>query len=82
MAAPSDRQKPPSFLSRTATTRTFRLARWVLAIWLYVAITGIIIYVMLYRLQPASLAIARQDLLKLCSTALAAAALPADDILA
>jgi putative membrane protein len=29
-----------------------RLARWTLPIWLYVSITGVIIYVMLYQLFP------------------------------
>ena len=31
-----------------------RIARWTLPIWLYVSVTGVIVYVMLYRLyQPA-----------------------------
>ena len=29
------------------------LARWTLPIWLYVSVTGVMIYVMLYRLYPA-----------------------------
>jgi uncharacterized membrane protein YozB (DUF420 family) len=29
-----------------------RLARWTLPIWLYVSVTGVIIYVMLYHLYP------------------------------
>lgn len=29
-----------------------RLARWTLPIWLYVSVTGVIVYVMLYRLYP------------------------------
>jgi uncharacterized membrane protein YozB (DUF420 family) len=29
-----------------------RLARWTLPIWLYVSITGVVVYVMLYRLYP------------------------------
>jgi uncharacterized membrane protein YozB (DUF420 family) len=29
-----------------------RVARWTLPIWLYVSVTGVIIYVMLYRLFP------------------------------
>jgi protein SCO1/2 len=32
--------------------RHVRLARWTLPIWLYVAITGVIVYWMLYRLYP------------------------------
>lgn len=31
-----------------------RLARWTLPIWLYVSITGVVVYVMLYQLYPAS----------------------------
>jgi uncharacterized membrane protein YozB (DUF420 family) len=30
-----------------------RLARWTLPIWLYVSITGVVIYVMLYQLYPS-----------------------------
>jgi uncharacterized membrane protein YozB (DUF420 family) len=29
-----------------------RLARWTLPIWLYVSVTGVVIYVMLYQLYP------------------------------
>jgi putative membrane protein len=29
-----------------------RLARWTLPIWLYVSVTGVIVYVMLYQLYP------------------------------
>ncbi|MGH7387818.1 MAG: DUF420 domain-containing protein, partial [Candidatus Methylomirabilales bacterium] len=29
-----------------------RVARWTLPIWFYVSVTGIIVYVMLYRLYP------------------------------
>jgi putative membrane protein len=29
-----------------------RLARWTLPIWLYVSVTGVVVYVMLYRLGP------------------------------
>jgi uncharacterized membrane protein YozB (DUF420 family) len=32
--------------------RHVRLARWTLPIWLYVSITGVIVYWMLYRLYP------------------------------
>ncbi|HZV06307.1 MAG TPA: DUF420 domain-containing protein [Gemmataceae bacterium] len=32
--------------------RHMRLARWTLPIWLYVAITGVVVYWMLYRLYP------------------------------
>lgn len=31
-----------------------RLARWTYPIWLYVSVTGVVIYVMLYHLYPAS----------------------------
>jgi putative membrane protein len=33
-------------------TRHRRLARWTLPIWLYVSVTGVVIYVMLYHLFP------------------------------
>ncbi len=29
-----------------------RIARWTLPIWLYVSITGVVVYGMLYRLYP------------------------------
>jgi uncharacterized membrane protein YozB (DUF420 family) len=29
-----------------------QLARWTLPIWLYVSVTGVIVYVMLYHLYP------------------------------
>lgn len=29
-----------------------RIARWVLPIWLYVSVTGVVVYVMLYQLYP------------------------------
>ena len=29
-----------------------RLARWTLPIWLYVSVTGVVVYVMLYRMYP------------------------------
>ncbi len=32
-----------------------RLARWTLPLWLYVSVTGVVIYVMLYQLYPNSL---------------------------
>lgn len=31
-----------------------KLARWTLPIWLYVSVTGVVIYVMLYQLYPAA----------------------------
>jgi protein SCO1/2/putative membrane protein len=34
--------------------RHVRLARWTLPIWLYVSVTGVVVYWMLYRLYPAS----------------------------
>jgi len=30
------------------------VARWTLPIWLYVAITGVVVYLMLYQLYPLS----------------------------
>ena len=30
-----------------------RIARWTLPVWLYVSVTGVIVYVMLYHLAPA-----------------------------
>lgn len=30
-----------------------RLARWTLPLWLYVSVTGVIVYLMLYQLYPA-----------------------------
>ncbi len=33
--------------------RHMRLARWTLPLWLYVSITGVIVYLMLYQLYPA-----------------------------
>lgn len=37
---------------KTQFARHVRVARWTLPIWLYVSITGVIIYVMLYQLFP------------------------------
>jgi uncharacterized membrane protein YozB (DUF420 family) len=34
------------------TNRHKRLARWTLPIWLYVSVTGVVVYWMLYRLYP------------------------------
>jgi protein SCO1/2/putative membrane protein len=33
--------------------RHMRLARWTLPLWLYVSVTGVVVYVMLYHLYPA-----------------------------
>jgi uncharacterized membrane protein YozB (DUF420 family) len=44
-------------LSRAATGRFpahARLARWTLPVWLYVSITGVVVYVMLYHLYPTT----------------------------
>lgn len=30
-----------------------RIARWTLPLWLYVSVTGVIVYVMLYHLYPS-----------------------------
>lgn len=37
-----------------APARHRRLARWTLPIWLYVSVTGVVVYLMLYRLYPAA----------------------------
>ena len=34
--------------------RHVRIARWTLPLWLYVSVTGVIVYLMLYRLYPPS----------------------------
>jgi uncharacterized membrane protein YozB (DUF420 family) len=34
--------------------RHMRIARWTLPIWLYVSITGVVVYWMLYRLYPSA----------------------------
>ena len=34
-------------------TRHRKIARWTLPIWLYVSVTGVIVYLMLYRIYPA-----------------------------
>jgi putative membrane protein len=31
-----------------------RIARWTLPVWLYVSVTGVVVYVMLYHLAPAA----------------------------
>ena len=41
-----------SFRDRRTAHR--RLARWTFPIWLYVSVTGVAIYVMLYHLYPAT----------------------------
>src|SRR5262249_38030799 len=33
--------------------RHVRIARWTLPVWLYVSVTGVVVYWMLYRLYPA-----------------------------
>jgi uncharacterized membrane protein YozB (DUF420 family) len=37
---------------RDRLTRHVRIARWTLPIWLYVSVTGVVVYWMLYRLYP------------------------------
>jgi uncharacterized membrane protein YozB (DUF420 family) len=37
---------------KTQFARHVRVARWALPIWLYVSITGVIVYIMLYQLFP------------------------------
>jgi uncharacterized membrane protein YozB (DUF420 family) len=44
-------------LSRALTQkfdRHRRIARWTLPIWLYVSVTGVVVYFLLYRLYPAA----------------------------
>ncbi|HEY0378695.1 MAG TPA: DUF420 domain-containing protein [Pyrinomonadaceae bacterium] len=38
---------------RRQDERHRRIARWTLPIWLYVSVTGVVVYVMLYHLYPA-----------------------------
>jgi putative membrane protein len=44
------------FAVRARFARHVRLARWTLPTWLYVSVTGVVIYLMLYRLYPAGVA--------------------------
>ena len=39
-------------VGRTTAKSTSRLARWTFPIWLYVSVTGVVVYVMLYHLWP------------------------------
>jgi uncharacterized membrane protein YozB (DUF420 family) len=39
--------------ARADFVRHRRIARWTLPLWLYVSVTGVIVYVMLYHLYPA-----------------------------
>ena len=39
---------------RARYARHVRIAKWTLPIWLYVSVTGVIVYLMLYRLFPAA----------------------------
>lgn len=39
---------------RDRLQRHVRIARWTLPIWLYVSVTGVLVYVMLYQLFPPS----------------------------
>src|SRR5918911_2300492 len=38
---------------RADFVRHMRLARWTLPLWLYVSVTGVVVYLMLYQLYPA-----------------------------
>jgi uncharacterized membrane protein YozB (DUF420 family) len=38
------------FALRGSFARHRRIARWTLPVWLYVSVTGILVYLMLYRL--------------------------------
>jgi len=42
-----------TYAVRARFTGHVRLARWTFPTWLYVSVTGVVIYVMLYRLYPA-----------------------------
>jgi putative membrane protein len=42
------------FALRGRFARHARLARWTLPAWLYVSVTGVVIYLMLYHLYPAT----------------------------
>ena len=37
---------------RSQFTQHVRIARWTLPLWLYVSVTGVIVYLMLYQLYP------------------------------
>jgi len=39
--------------SRTQFAKHRRLARWTLPIWLYVSVTGVVVYLLLYQLYPS-----------------------------
>lgn len=39
---------------RARFDRHVRIARWTLPLWLYVSVTGVLVYMILYRLYPAS----------------------------
>lgn len=43
-----------TFGLRARYARHVRIAKWTLPIWLYVSVTGVIVYLMLYRLYPAA----------------------------
>jgi uncharacterized membrane protein YozB (DUF420 family) len=46
---------PPAHKNAVMNTyrqKHLRLAKWVFPIWLYVSVTGVIVYVMLYHLWP------------------------------
>ncbi len=43
-----------TFGLRARYARHVRIAKWALPIWLYVSVTGVIVYLMLYRLYPAA----------------------------
>src|SRR5207247_10876146 len=42
-----------TYAVRARFSRHVRLARWTFPTWLYVSVTGVVIYVMLYHLYPA-----------------------------
>ncbi len=49
---PSGHQAEQLTLAASYRQKHIRLARWTFPIWLYVSITGVIVYVMLYHLWP------------------------------
>jgi uncharacterized membrane protein YozB (DUF420 family) len=49
---PAGHQSQQSTVAAAYRDKHIRLARWTFPIWLYVSITGVIVYVMLYHLWP------------------------------
>jgi uncharacterized membrane protein YozB (DUF420 family) len=47
-----DTSEPPTDQQRAYLARHRRLSRWTFPIWLYVSVTGVIVYLMLYHIWP------------------------------